>query len=409
MTSVLALTNMYPPHAFGGAEMVCRDVMTRFRDRGWRTSVLTTDLRLQGVDDALDERRSGVFRDLRFYWNDHRLLRPSVLRCAVIERHNHRALARALDTVQPDVISVWTVGAMSLSLLTVLVDAGIPMVFCVCDDWLVYGPDLDPWTRRFASRPRLASIAERVAGVPARVADLGSAGTFCFVSGATEARAEEKSRWTFPDAHVVHHGVDITEFPLDREPAARPWTWKLLYVGRLDRRKGIETAIRALAPLPPEATLTIMGRGDPAEEERLHALVARLDAADRVLFSHCGRDQLREVYASADVLIFPSVWTEPFGLTPLEAMACGTPVVATRVGGSAEYLTDELNCLSFQSGDAAGCAAVVTRLASDTDLRARLIAGGIRTAGDLTIDRTAEALASFHQAAARRGSSRRNS
>lgn len=58
------------------------------------------------------------------------------------------------------------------------------------------------------------------------------------------------------------------------------------------------------------------------------------------------RSLLRERYAHADAVVFPSRWDEPFGLVPLEAMTQGTPVVATRRGGSAEYLEDGVNCLA---------------------------------------------------------------
>jgi glycosyltransferase involved in cell wall biosynthesis len=65
---------------------------------------------------------------------------------------------------------------------------------------------------------------------------------------------------------------------------------------------------------------------------------------------------------------------------PLEAMAVGTPVVATGTGGSAEYLQDGENCLIFERDDAAALAAAVGRLAGDGDLRERLRDGGVATA-----------------------------
>ena len=56
------------------------------------------------------------------------------------------------------------------------------------------------------------------------------------------------------------------------------------------------------------------------------------------------RAELRDVYAAADVVVFPVQWNEPWGLVPLEAMSVGRPVVASGTGGSAEYLRDGENC-----------------------------------------------------------------
>jgi glycosyltransferase involved in cell wall biosynthesis len=105
------------------------------------------------------------------------------------------------------------------------------------------------------------------------------------------------------------------------------------------------------------------------------------------------------LYAEADALIFPSRWREPLGLVALEAMACGTPVVATGRGGSGEFCIDELTCLRFDANDAAGLAACVRRLAADPELRARVVSGGFTTAQELTLDRLADVLEQWHLAA----------
>ena len=97
-------------------------------------------------------------------------------------------------------------------------------------------------------------------------------------------------------------------------------------------------------------------------------------------------DRVHEVYASADAILFPVEWPEPWGLVPLEAMSVGRPVVATGTGGSGEYLRDEENCLLFEPGDAEALAACVRRLAGDPGLRARLVAGGRETAAHFTAD-----------------------
>jgi glycosyltransferase involved in cell wall biosynthesis len=400
MTRILVLTNMYPPHHYGGYELACRDVVDRWRRRGHDVIVLTTRMRLPDVDDPPDE-APAVLRRLRFYFRDGDLYAPARWRRVFLERSNHRVLDETLRTTRPDVVSIWHMGAMSLSLLTSLAGTGIPLVYVICDDWLSYGPNLDAWTRMFGDDGRapapVGRLAERLFGVPTQLTDVGRSGTFCFTSRVTQARSEAAGRWTFPDATVVPLGVDPDVFSgAPEQPGERPWRWRLLVVGRLDERKGVETAVRALAELPETATLEIVGRGDPSYRARLESAAAAVGASTRVSFTTCERNELADRYRAADVLVFPVEWEEPFGMVPLEAMACGTPVVATGAGGSAEFLVDGRNALLFRRRDPDQLAAAVTRLAEDAMLRTQLVTAGLRTAAELTIDRTAAALETRH-------------
>jgi SAM-dependent methyltransferase len=102
------------------------------------------------------------------------------------------------------------------------------------------------------------------------------------------------------------------------------------------------------------------------------------------------------------VFVFPSEWEEPFGLVPIEAMACGTPVVATGTGGSGEFLRDEYNCVLFPPGDPRALAFAIRRLHEDADLRDRVVRGGQQTADELDVERLADAFEEWHIAAAER-------
>lgn len=396
MTRILTLTNLYPPHALGGYELSCHDVMRRFEQAGHEVTVLTTDTRLDGVDEADD---ASVHRVLEWYWDDHRLRSPSPVARAAIERRNHRRLVGLLDRVRPEVVSVWNMGAMSLGLLRTVAERGLPMVYAVCDEWPVYGPALDAWGRLFTRRPRLGRLAERLLGVPAVAVDLGPTGAFCFVSDHTRDACRRRSAFSFPLATVVHSGIERADFPArPGPPPTRPWGHRLLYVGRLDERKGVLTAVDALAALPPPYTLRFVGRGDA--EGALRARAERLGVGARVVIEARRRADLAGVYAGADAFLFTSEWDEPFGLTPIEAMACATPVVGTATGGSAAFLVDGVTCLRYPPGDAAALAAAVQRLAGDEPLRRRLVAAGLEVAGELTTDRLAEVFAAWHDGAA---------
>jgi glycosyltransferase involved in cell wall biosynthesis len=393
---------MYPPHALGGYEQSCRDVMVRMRRNGHRITVLTTTMRLPDVPDDRDD-DIDVRRELRFYWDDHVLVSPPPRERLRIERHNQRVLERALRDVRPDVLSVWNMGAMSMGLVAALSASDVPTVYAVCDDWLLYGPQIDPWTSAWRRRRHLAPLAARLTRVPTTLpADLGERGAFCFVSEWTRRRALEESRWTFPCSTVVYSGIDPSDFRQRSADTPRHWQWRLLYVGRVEGRKGVETAIRALTHLPEEATLRVVGRAEPEHRRHLDQVISELGLAARVSFDVAARDELAAIYAGADVVLFPPVWDEPFGLVPVEAMACDTPVVASATGGSQEFLFDGVNCLCAERGDAASFAAAVRRLAADEQLRSQLVRAGRDTAADLTVDRLADVFENWHVAAADR-------
>lgn len=398
MTRMLVVGNMYPPHHLGGYELSCRDVVSRWMDNGHDVRVLTSTFRRDSASDGFEPH---VRRALRLYWNDHELVSPSPLGRVLVELANQRALHRALAWSRPDVVSVWNMGAASLGLLTTLRDSRIPTVLNVCDDWLLYGPRLDAWTRAIAGRrPSVATAARRL-GVPAAPPTLDWVAATCFVSRHTRDRALEHASWDLARHTVVFSGIERRDVATDASALGdHTWQWRLLFVGRLDPRKGAATVVRALAHLPEEATLEILGPGSTAERDAIQLEARRVGAESRVTFDEVARDELAARYHRADVVVFPSEWDEPFGLVPLEAMAAGTPVVATGVGGSADFLHDGVNCLRFEPRDDASLATALQRLAADPELRRRLVAAGRPLADELTTDRLADVLEAWHVGAA---------
>ncbi len=149
--------------------------------------------------------------------------------------------------------------------------------------------------------------------------------------------------------HTIPCGVDLDLFqPMDRAeararlglPVAGP---VIVWVGRLERLKGVDILVSAAAQLSePGVTLLIVGGDDRAEPLRaeLEAQARDLEIAGNVRFEGAvAHDLLPVYYSAADVCVVPSYY-ESFGLVAVEAMACGTPVVASRVGGLVSTVTD---------------------------------------------------------------------
>lgn len=373
---ILTVGNRYPPWALGGYEVTWHTTVAALRNAGHRVRVLTT-----GPDPTDLEPGTApdpeVYRDLRWYWRAYSWPRLGLRETVALEQHNRDVFTRHASELEPDLVMWWAMGGMSLSLIELARRSGRPMLGAVGDDWMSYAPLVDGWMRRWRGPARLlAPVAERLVGVPARV-ELTSGIRWLFNSQFTLDRAAAAG-WQLEAAEVVYPGVDQDRF----KPVARdPWGWRLLVCGRIDPRKGIATAIEALALLPQDASLTIAGEGDPQHSAELRELVNRLGLSRRVTFTVCSRDELPALYAAADALLFPVLWQEPWGLVPLEAMAVGLPVIASRAGGGAwEYLREGENCLAFEPGHKAGLADSVRRLASDPEGGRELSSGGLLTA-----------------------------
>jgi glycosyltransferase involved in cell wall biosynthesis len=375
---------MYPPHSEGGYELAWQSNVHWLRNRGHVVRVLACDHRVADPDGPEDR---DVHRELRWYWRDYRFPPVGRLERLRIERRNAAVLRRHLDDLRPQLVAWWSMGGMSLALIERVRRSGLPAIGFVGDDWMVYGPLVDAWYRGCRARPRLGAVAGALARLPSRV-DLGAAAHWHFGSRHTWDQALAAG-WALPSAELTAAGVDTGLF---RPQPRADWGWRLLYVGRIDPRKGIDTAIGALAELP-EATLEIAGRGDPGHEDELRALAQRLGVSDRIDWrGHVARRRLPGRYADIDAVLFPVGWEEPWGLVPLEAMATGRPVLATGRGGSGEYLRDGENCLIVPRGDPGALAAGVRHLAEDAVLRARLRDRGFETAGRYTEEAFNEAL-----------------
>jgi glycosyltransferase involved in cell wall biosynthesis len=145
---------------------------------------------------------------------------------------------------------------------------------------------------------------------------------------------------------VVPCGVDTTEFTPEGPVAPRGQRPRVVSLGRLVRRKGVDEVIEALRRVPAAELVIAGGEGDgDPDAARLRECARRAGVADRVgLVGPVARPDVPALLRSADAVVSVP-WYEPFGIVPLEAMACGRPVVASGVGGIQDTVVDQVTGL----------------------------------------------------------------
>ena len=216
---------------------------------------------------------------------------------------------------------------------------------------------------------------------------------------------------------VIPCGVDPSVFHPVRQADAREKLGRdqcerlILFVGRIEQIKGIDVLLRALGRLfqryPDLRTdvclLVIGGALDPGDDApetekilELRRLVHEHRLESNVSFvGSRGQEDLALYYAAADVCAVPSL-TESFGLVALEAMACGTPVVGTRVGGLQTVIEDGDSGLLVPAGDDEALAEAIARVLSDARLRIHLAHGARDRAEHFTWTRVGDRIADLY-------------
>ncbi len=185
------------------------------------------------------------------------------------------------------------------------------------------------------------------------------------------------------DAHVVMHGIDLNSFtPPDDKPALRralglPDGMLLGCYGRIRHQKGTDAFVDAMIELcqrRADVSGIVMGRATGSHQgflDDLQAKVASENLSDRILFRpEVTVDAIADWYRVLDLFVAPQRW-EGFGLTPLEAMACGVPVVATDVGAFSEIVTEDSLGRIVPPGDPGALAQAAFELLSHPEALAR--------------------------------------
>jgi glycosyltransferase involved in cell wall biosynthesis len=366
---LLVVSNLYPPPVPGGEGILCGQVVHGLRARGHEVSVLTSD---HGGPDHGPEAERTLALEVPFDHPGERRRRRAVT------RQNAAVTRAAIRRIEPNRVFVWSQLRLPLGAATAAEASGRPVAYALNDELLAEHAPVAPGLRP----RRLAGwLFDRVVLRGLTLASLRLRHTAC-VSSALKRRLVERGV-PVENARVIHQGIPVERFParLDRGPAHGPL--RLLYAGPLHDDKGVHTLLEAAELVAGRRgtdalSVTVAGDGPEGYLERLLRLAGR----SRVPSAFLGRRphrELAELYRGHDALVFPSTWEEPFGLTHLEAMASGTPVISTTRGGPGEFLEHCSNALVFDGGDAGDLASRIEALLDRPVLRARLARAGRET------------------------------
>lgn len=362
---ILVVSNLFPPIVVGGYELECEGVVLRLRERH-EVLVLTSR---QGPPEP------GVLRVLPFLRHRKR----DSLRAPLAALRAARHARQALHAFRPDLVFVWNGSQIPHSALWVLNTAGVPLAYRVCEHWFgrLYTGDtfmrhLTPGERglrgMWARAMRLINRHPALRLDPTARAPAALSWCSDFLRAATPVPpalqpTHQETCFTSTEHTAAFAGVPRRPDPDDP---------LIVFVGRLDERKGAHVAIEALARMPePRPRLVLVGAGEASVlgTDRLRAARQEPGVAplgDRVQTTGpLTGPALHDLVARAHAWVIPSVWDEPMGLVALEAALARVPAVIARAGGLPELLADGEHALFFDRGDAAGCAAALSATLND--------------------------------------------
>jgi glycosyltransferase involved in cell wall biosynthesis len=196
---------------------------------------------------------------------------------------------------------------------------------------------------------------------------------------------------------VIPNGVNLKKFSdctgkllLEGDPA-------ILYVGYLSKFKSVDLLICAISKLRselPNMKLHIVGHGNQTALE----LLAKKKQVEKIVVFHgqANPEAVPLYYRSADFCVFPSR-RDSAGLTLLEAMASGTPVIASNRGGTPEIITQGKNGILFEPDDANALPEAMLSLSQDTDLKKKLSSNALKTAANYSWEKIAEKYISLYK------------
>lgn len=371
---ILIISNFYPPHYIGGYELGCCRVVEALRSRGYDVKVLTSTYGVKAPCNDKDVYRvlpinirfrsnRSLKRLIEFFWFDYL---------------GRKAFSRIQREYRPDVVYVWNMVHLPISMVMLAQAMGVPVYFYISDKWFSVW-EQDGWYKFYKHFPLLRVFFKTSSALFDRGLKMEN---IQFNSHFIESTVKNTGKKII-SSQVIHWGIDEGVFTF--KPRLTVARSRLLYVGQIVEHKGVHIVIEALHVLVhdkglKDVTLSIVGHGNEAYIKRLKELVSSFKLEAHVDWKGFVKsDALPRVYQEHDILIFSSLWEEPFSITLVEALSSGLAVVSTMTGGTGEILKPGANALSYAATDPKACADQVALLIQDQNLYEQLRLNARRT------------------------------
>jgi len=376
---ILCISNLYPPYKIGGYEALAERTMQGLKEHGHEIHVATgKGPEFESATNIHDIYELDLVEKKAFFTSPCGL-REFVKR-NVYDRIHYRRTRDLIRELQPDFISMWNLSQLSLSPMIAARDSRIPNACHVSDSWML--PAFGDIWNRIANRKGLRGGVDRyAAGFIRRAFYLRVRPQNLIVPSHSMQQTYTAEKFGFPDKifHRIPHGTRIDQFfPRPETVPKKPTDpIRLLYAGQLWQGKGGDVLLRALGSLIQKGQthfrLDIYGTGTDDFLNYMRSIVDEEDLSQFVNF--CGTvdySDLADVYRNHDLMIFPSIWNEPFALAPIESMACGTPVIGTSAGGTPEAIDDGETGFIVPPNDPKALAEAIQVVIDDPSLLERL-------------------------------------
>jgi glycosyltransferase involved in cell wall biosynthesis len=354
-----------------------QDFTSYLEAAGHTVHVLTSDTAYLA---PIREPEASVTRTLQLYggWKDGRTEELPRDAAVARARQNHATLGAVIESFQPDVAFVGNIDFVAPDIFAPLLARGLPVLHYLANGNPGYAPQDTP------ASPLYRPVA-------------------CSRWLADKLRAELPA---LREVGVIYPGARVDDYRMPLPPARR--RLHIAYASLVMPYKGAHVligALEALAARRIDFTCTVAGHStDPAFLQQLRARAQVGALRGRVEFpGFLPRGRLRALFAKSNVLAFPSVFEEPFGISQVEAMAAGLTVVTSGTGGAREIVEHESSGLCFPSEDSGALADALAGLPADPARWQRLAeAGEARAFARFDMRRLAEELeAELHALAAR--------
>ncbi|MBL9202598.1 MAG: glycosyltransferase [Opitutaceae bacterium] len=350
--SVLLVTNLFPPQELGGYGRMMWEFAHGLIARGHRVHILTSDVadfgQQPGADEIEMERHVARTLQLAGTWRGGRAV-PITDRVELARRLRDNAVRvqAAAAQCRADLVLAGNLDFLGPTLVRPLLDRRIPVLHAVANANPGYGPaELPPDAHYWIAgcSDWNADAIKQAGYVPARLETLYPG-----------ARIDRFFRLFLPDTQRL----------------------RICYASLMLPYKGADTLVRALVRLHDaglDFTAEIAGDApDPKFRLEMEELVRARGLADKVRFTgFLDRRGLAALFARSNVLVFPSRFQEPFGISQVEALAAGLVVVSSGTGGAREIIRDRIDGLLFNAGDDADLANKLVSLARSPETMARL-------------------------------------